>query len=197
MKLSRTLLLPLACAGLHPAAAANVPEGYSAERYEAMWRRSPFTLSSVTEEPVAGFAEQLSLSSIMMVGDEPHVSILNKQTQKRFSVSPGKPSDGIEIVSVTSPSSPREAEALIRKGVETAKIRFDLNLLKATAAAPGPQPPMPQPGVIPQPGSVPQPPGTQPGIQPGTPPNPNAIRTRRRVIIPSQPAPPAPQPPAK
>lgn len=184
------LILPLAAMS-----GANIPQGYTAERYASMWQRSPFTLSSVVEAPQAGFAEQLTLASIMQIGDKPYVTILNKQTQKRFTVAPGSPADGIEVVSVTNPTSPKEAVVQLKKGAESGSVKFDLTLLRATAAVP--QPGQPQPPQTPGQPAMPQPPQVNnPGIPPGAgarTPTPNT--GRRRIIIPSQPPPPAAQPP--
>ncbi len=159
---------------------AAIPTGRGVERYAFIWEKSPFTLSSAAEEPVAGFSANLVLVGHGVIGGKAYARIMDKATQQRFTVAEGEPSNGIELVSVEASNDPLQSVARLRKGDETGVIRFDPAMLTAAVAAQ----PVPQPNAV-----VPQPPGVPPTAiqQPGqsNPGNQIPAPRRRRIIIPS------------
>jgi hypothetical protein len=154
-----------------------IPDGLPVNRYAALWQHSPFTIASVEQVVVqAGFASKLALVGIARIGSEDIVTLLNKESQERFTVG-AKPNDqDLKLVSVEPNADPLKAAATIQKGGEVAKVRFDQSLLAAQA----PQNAAPNGGQQPGPGNG-QPPGIQPpGINPGI----NTVRVRRTLPIP-------------
>lgn len=128
--------------------AGNIPEGYSAQRYESLWKRSPFSLSSIVEEQaqVSGMAERYSLSGTFSVGEKDYVFVVNRANPtERFLVSKEPNAQGLSLESITrdssTPPDPSKLTATIKQGEESGKITFDPALFKAIAGVA--QPPIP------------------------------------------------------
>ncbi|MBI4024405.1 MAG: hypothetical protein HY360_05450 [Verrucomicrobia bacterium] len=177
--------------GLLVAAEPTLPKGYPAERYDPVWKRSPFTLSSVEQETVkVGFAQQLALVGVAKIGSAETVMIVNKQSQERFTVSEEPGQHGIRLISIQQNLDPLKVAATLKKGDETAVVRFDPVLLKAASAVqPTVHPPMTTAnnpaGAAPALG---QPVQVQASPAPSPPqPPPTTNEVRRRIIIPANP----------
>lgn len=155
------------------AKAGVVPEGYPIGRYSSLWEHSPFTIASVQTDTVqANFASKLALVGLAKIGSDNLVTLLNKDSQERISVSSEANEQGIKLVSVDADSDPLKTTVTIQQGNETAKVKFDPALLAAPSApVPG------SPGVT-HPPNVPHPQTT------GAPP-PVPVRVRRSLPIPS------------
>ncbi len=193
-------------------AADVIPAGYPAERYEILWQKSPFTLASVaTEQAKPGFAESLVVTGVARIGDEDFLMLFDKKSQERLMLSSTKSAGGIELVTLNASPDPLKTTATVRRGGETAVVRYDPSLLTAPGAAqaaarpgmPGQpnmslQPGMPNPGGIQPPTAYPpaiqQPPvpgGYQPvpgsGVAPGGQPIPSPARRiiRRPIVVPN------------
>lgn len=124
--------------------AGPVPEPQPAERYSALWQKNPFTIASVEDAPQAGFAQNLAVVGIAKIGGEAIVTVLNKQTQERFTMDSSGGPQGMKVVSVSMDTDPLKASVTIRKGGETATVGFDRALLAMT------QSPAPPAGVTEQ-----------------------------------------------
>ena len=160
-------------------AASNVPEGYPATRYESLWKRSPFTLSSITEEqgPTSAFSERYSLGGAYTVGKKDYVIVVNRTNpQERLTVSAEPNEQGLTLLSVSYDNdAPMKTTAVIKQGEETGPIAFDEALIKSTATAAA------NAAVAMPPPQVPRPPTYTPG-PPGAP--------TRRIVRPRIIAPP-------
>lgn len=162
-----------------------IPRAHSLDRYSYIWEKSPFTLSSAAEEPVANFSDNFALVGHGVIGGKSYARILDKTSQQRFTVAEGEPLNGIELLSVEFASDPLQSSARVRKGAETGIIRFDPAMLTAAAMPQGVPPPNPahvQPSAAVPPGASPPAITTPNSHQPGQ--NIPAPR-RRRIIIPS------------
>lgn len=182
--LAFVLFFPLHLPGSVPA----VPEAHPLARYDIIASRSPFTLASVLDQSNASFAQNLVLVGFAKLGGEHYVTVMDRTTQVRQTLSLKANAQGIEVVEVKPNSDPLQASAVLRKGGETATVKFDEAILKTVpqpvAQAPGPgnnnrpgMPGGPQPGRFIGPGGP-----NMPGPQG----NPNRV-IRRRVVVPNTP----------
>lgn len=161
--------------------AGNLPEGYTAQRYESLWKRSPFSLSSISDEQtqVSGMAERYSLGGAFSVGDKDYIFVVNRANPtERTLVSKTPNAQGLSLEVISYDSDPTKMTATIKQGEESGKITFDPALIKPVAsAAPMPVAPAPvqrmnptyNPGapgqprrIIRRPGIIAPPPGTAP-----------------------------------
>lgn len=172
-----------------------IPQPYPAGRYEPIWKKSPFTLSSAAPEAVAGFAENLALAGVVKINGESYVAVINKATQKRELISSKPNPQGIFLAKLESGGEMDKVAVTLQKGDEISVMRYDTAFLKASTpkqAGPGQNPGAgTPPSVAGQPGSA-----TSSNQTPPPPP-----RVRHSRMIPSQPAAPsatgAPKPPVR
>jgi hypothetical protein len=171
-----------------PTAATALPASLSAGRFAPLTRKSPFTLASTTEEN-ADFAKDLVLAGYVRMDGQDFVMIANRTRPDRLMVGtkPSPSAQGMVLLKVERDPSgdPTKLRAQIRKGTETAMLKYE-------SAAPGAVPPPGQPGaaqpvagqVAPGQPAVPgQPQAGQPlPGAPGQKPAQNPPVIRRRVI---------------
>lgn len=118
-------------------ASETIPKPFPVERYEALWTRSPFALSSVSEQAAAtGFGEHLALVGYARIGSTDLVTIVDKQSQKRLLVTMQPGPENIRLVSLETNQDRTRVTAVLQKGEEKAVVKFDLDLLKS-APSPG------------------------------------------------------------
>ena len=105
----------------------SFPEGF----YDAMMKRSPFILPSFDETVAAptGWAQNLSLVSILLVGGEEVLLVADTSTQERFRVRKTENAQGIRLVELTRADNPRETSATLAKDGQQATIRYDDSIL--------------------------------------------------------------------
>lgn len=155
---------------------AVIPQGYSLDRYEPLWKKSPFTLSSVSEEVQSGFAQNLTLTGILKIGERNYVSVLDKETKQRFFLSSEPGEQGIQVEKLEVGNELKDVMVTLKKGAEVSTLGYDMAFLKqAQAEAAPPMPPVPV--------------ATPNRQKVGQPPRPTTKAPVRRIIIPSQPPP--------
>ncbi len=188
------------------------PETYPIDRYQQIWKRSPFIKETESVTQSAGLATKYGLVGMSSLNKLPIVFLWDKNeadaVKSRFMVSKAKPdaAHNIELISVTMDKDPRKSTAIIKQGAEQASLTFDASALQptgATASMPSPgYPGIPLPsGQVPpapfQPGGITAPSGLIP-LQPGgitAPPVPNAsVRLNRSPIDPTRPGQATPPP---
>jgi hypothetical protein len=152
-----------------------IPQGFPPERYEPLWKKSPFSLSSVAQDVPGGFAEKFILTGILKIGDTPYADVLNKETKERMFLSAQPNPQDIRIEKLESGTDLSQVVVTLRKGNEVGVLRYDQEYLKQTLNQAAP--PMP---------ANPAPMAPRPAVNPQQPPP--AIRTKpvRRIIVPSQ-----------
>lgn len=179
-------------AGAAASAASGLPASLSAGRFGPLTRKSPFTLASTTEEN-ADFAKDLLLAGYVRMDGQDFVMIANRTRPDRVMVGtkPSPSAQGMVLLKVERDPSgdPTKLRAQIRKGSETAMLKYE-SATPGAVAAPG------QPGAVPSipgqpiPGQPPVPGQPQVGQAlpgaPGQKPAQNPPVIRRRVLpIPS------------
>ncbi len=143
----------LLAAGSLSAAESVLPQGYPPERYQHLWTKSPFTVASVIAPEAVDnttFADTLSLAGLMIVDNQPLVTVVANDSQETQLVEANKPNaSGLQVVSFVNNLDPSKVEVVLKKGDAIGKLHFNIN--EVAAAAP------PQPGVPNQPNQANQP----------------------------------------
>jgi hypothetical protein len=160
----------LGCALPSPAEDERLPQAHPKSRYEALQKKSPFSLASATPSPVApqaSFASNWFVSGIARIGDQDFVTIKSRDLSKQFSLYGNHEAvDGVELASVTWSDLVGKSTVVLRKGTEMAKLEFNEAELHAQAPAPATKPP---PGTAPPNAAGGSRPGVAPGISPALP----------------------------
>ena len=161
------------------ATSSGLPKALDLSRFEALGKKSPFTLASATAQ--ADFAKDLVLGGYVRMDGEDYVMVANKTKLDRILVGtkPSPAAQGMILLELKkSPSGDlSKLEAKIKKGTEMATLKYEST---GGGAAPAPipiatqgQPPIP--GMPGQPGQGQMNSGGKPGATP-------APVIRRRVI---------------
>jgi hypothetical protein len=160
---------------------SGLPKPLDLSRFDALGKKSPFTLASATAE--ADFAKELVLGGYVRIDGEDFVIVANKTNIQRFLVGrkPSPPAQGMVLLNLIKDSSgdASKLKAKIKKGTEMAELKYESTGGGGAPVAPIPvavqgQPPIPSlPGQ--QPGQGQMNSGGKPGATP-------APVIRRRVI---------------
>lgn len=154
-----------ACAALFAAAVAPVgiaadagdeafaPATPGIQRFEAIWKRSPFIVETVAVQTVEGLASKYAIAGIVSIANRPMVFLVDKANsgdpaKGRFVVTKEKPVNGIELVSISLNSDPRKSSAVLKQGGQQAMLSYDPMVLGQMSSG----------GVVANPGAVPPPP---------------------------------------
>lgn len=176
------------------------PPTYDIQRYEHIWKRSPFIVESVAVADSPGLAAKYSLMGVATVGNKSVAFLLDKNSadpnQSRITLTQDHPSQeqlskGLQLVSVNLSNNPSVNSAVIRQGSDQATLTIDasvLNTLTGGGSAAGAE--TQRPGGLPIPGIpgrpfIPPPP--QPSAVAPPPPSsasPNPPQPTRRIIRP-------------
>jgi hypothetical protein len=139
------LLLILFTAGLQAQVEDFLPpESYPVDRYEAGWRKNPFTLKTA---PVAiqkeSFAKDLVLGSVFTIDGETSVVVVNTKTRERIKLVNDQPSStGMKVKSTSVQDTRKDTFVEVELGGDVASLRYDENFQKQLAAQ-GAQPQAP------------------------------------------------------
>lgn len=174
-----TASLGLAC--LAQAVEPTVPQGYPPERYERIWKKSPFTVASVIAANAVDnttFADSLTLVGLVTIGGRPLVTVVANDSQETQLVEADKPNAaGLQVVSFVNNLDPSKVEVVLKKGNVNGTLHFTISETPAQA------PEQPNPGPQPR-RSIQPPPNNTSNI-----PNPTQPRTLPRIGAPVMPAP--------
>lgn len=152
------------------------PESYGIERYEHIWKKSPFIKETQIIQASDGLEKRFAITGIAQIGEKQVVFLLDRNSLSTTRVSSGEPAaSGVELVTVAQNADARQSSATIRLGAEQAVVRFDPNMLATGGAQPAPQPPN-FPAAAGSPPPVPRP-VTPPGA---------AVPTMRAPLLPPQ-----------
>ena len=138
------------------ATSSGLPKALDLSRFEALGKKSPFTLASATAQ--ADFAKDLVLGGYVRMDGEDYVMVANKTKPDRILVGmkPSPAAQGMILLELKKDPSgdPSKIEAKIKKGSEMATLKYEST---GGGAAPAPipvatqvQPPIP--GMPGQPG---------------------------------------------
>jgi hypothetical protein len=160
---------------------SGLPKPLDLSRFDALGKKSPFTLASATAE--ADFAKELVLGGYVRMDGEDFVIVANKTKPERIMVGrkPSPSAQGMVLQDLKKDPSgdPSKLQAKIKKGTEMATLKYEITGGGGAPVAPIPvaaqgQPPIPGlPGQ--QPGQAQMNSGGKPGATP-------APVIRRRVI---------------
>jgi hypothetical protein len=172
--------------GVAADSSAFLPKPMDPARYESIWKKSPFTLSSAPADDLtsnAGFIEQLALVGVTRRGDSSFVAVLNKTSGERFLVDANAEGNslGLVLVSISTEQDPNSVVVTLKKGSETGTLKFDPSLF-VSANVPPPAPNTAAPNV-----PIPRPAWTPSGV-PGSRPIPR-VKPRQAILPPNQTAP--------
>ena len=160
---------------------SGLPKPLDLSRFDALGKKSPFTLASATAE--ADFAKELVLGGYVRMDGEDFVIVANKTKPERIMVGrkPSPSAQGMVLQDLKKDPSgdPSKLQAKIKKGTEMATLKYEITGGGGAPVAPIPvaaqgQPPIPG---LPaqQPGQAQINSGGKPGATP-------APVIRRRVI---------------
>ena len=141
---------------------SGLPKLLDLSRFEALGKKSPFTLASATAE--ADFAKELVLGGYVRMDGEDFVIVANKTKPDRILVGrkPSPPAQGMVLLDLKKDPSgdPSKLQAKIKKGTEMATLKYEITggggapVTPIPVAAQG-QPPVPSlPGQQPGQGQV-------------------------------------------
>lgn len=118
-----------------PAMAGDV--GFSQERelqrYENIWRVSPFVTEPVPNLPSEPLQERYAMTGYANVGGNDVVFLLDRESLARFSISSNRPEEGVRLVSV-SDNGGGTIVARIRVGNRDANVALDVGAQQAMVA---------------------------------------------------------------
>lgn len=121
--------------GVSGEACAGLPANHDVQRFEPIWKRSPFVaVSNVAASE--GIAGRFAVTGFAKLGQSDIVFVFDRKELRRFAIAKEAPVDGLELLSVAEGGRPEDFKARIRSGGESADICFDASLA-ASAEPPG------------------------------------------------------------
>jgi len=132
------------------ATSSGLPKPLDLSRFDALGKKSPFTLASATAE--ADFAKELVLGGYVRMDGEDFVIVANKTKPERIMVGrkPSSSAQGMVLQDLKKDPSgdPSKLQAKIKKGTEMATLKYEITGGGGAPVAPIPvaaqgQPPIP------------------------------------------------------
>ena len=123
---------PCRAAGAEKLSGSNwtPPAGYAAQRYEALWKRSPFTLSSISDA-TGSKTSSFALAGYLKIGSSEYVTLVNRQSHETFFVSSEPNAQGLKLVSVQPSADPLKVTAQISRADVAETVGYDPAILSA------------------------------------------------------------------
>lgn len=133
----RTIQLSLGAAaffGGHACFAADwSPTPGDPERYEQIWKSSPFVAATAVTPQAESLAQRYTITGFARLGEREVVFIFDRKALSRFTISKDLPQNGVELISVKEGDSLKALNAKIRVGSEVAVIAYDASAPQVTA----------------------------------------------------------------
>jgi hypothetical protein len=154
----------------------QIPVGFTADRYNHLWERNPFTLvAPATPQAQASAFDKLVLVSWLKDAGKDVIFVQNTETNETQKITSEPNKNNFRIVEIHPNDNPKLVEAMVSNGSEQGAVKFRFEV-----PAVGNQPTAPVPlamGASGQepPGAVPQPPQNPQVNVPGVP-NPNNLQ---------------------
>lgn len=104
------------------------PVDYSLERYEHIWKSSPFVAATETAPKGGSIALRYSVTGFAQIGDTEMVFLFDRIGLSRFSVTKDTPENGVELLEVAEQTEVSPLGAKIRVNGEVAEISYDASL---------------------------------------------------------------------
>jgi len=106
------------------------PSVHQADRYQHIWKKSPFVTETPVVQQSGGLAERFALTGIAMLQNQPVIFVLDRQSLSRSVITKEPNPSGLALVSVQTNTDPKQSQATIRLGSEQALIHYDLAALQ-------------------------------------------------------------------
>lgn len=164
-------------------------EGFSASRYEALWKKSPFSVATPESAPDS---PDYSLVGIAEFDGVSYASVIDRKTQEHLLVSSDKPVNGLTLTNITRGHEGSDTTVVVQKDGQPLTLKLERAPLPTADMSPGapPMPNVPPPGSLTPPIQIPM-----PGTTPATTYRPLVPRIHRSIIhLPPNPNPLAPPP---
>lgn len=115
------------------AAEVYSPESFSADRYQHIWEKRPFSPATptVTAPPEDGIEQQYALCGLVKMADQWVAFVLNRKTLERLRVYEASNETGLQLVSVQEEANSKDSTIVLRAKGQTGIVRFDPTLLNA------------------------------------------------------------------
>ncbi|MFZ4683300.1 MAG: hypothetical protein ACOYMS_12415 [Terrimicrobiaceae bacterium] len=110
------------------------------ERYEHIWKTSPFVAIAEVNPQSESLASRYAVTGFARVGANEVVFVLDRKGLTRFSLSKDQPKNGVELVSLQNSGDLKTLGATIRSGGEVAVIACDVSAPDPNAQAVAPNP---------------------------------------------------------
>lgn len=185
----RVLIFSMLAAGgafaAEPVAETFEPPTYAINRYEPVWKRSPFIVETVAVQVSQGLAQRFALAGVATINGEPMAMIVDRQepvaAKARFLLSKEKASAlGLELVSLTFNVDPRQTAVTVRQAGKEARLNYDPQVLAQMGGGGGgggnAPAPVPAPNALPTTALPPAPANPAGGAAPPAPPPRRIIR---------------------
>jgi len=159
---------------------SGLPQPMNPDRYASLGKKSPFTLASAGEE-AADFAKDLFITGYVRLGGEDYVMVANRTRPDRILVGKNASPSAQGMVLVEFKKDPSgtavKMQAKVKKGTETATLKYEASGGGGGSPAPMVAVPTPQAPALPG-----QPQGNQVQNRQNTPAQGGVPVIRRRVI---------------
>jgi hypothetical protein len=115
-------------------ASDEIPDGFKADRYQAVWERNPFTIvTPVAEVSQPKMFDKYALVSWLNDDGKDVVFVQNTETNEVQKVTKDPNANNFRLVAIHKAADPKNAEVVLSNGSEEGAVRFRL---EAAAAAP-------------------------------------------------------------
>ncbi|WP_093282820.1 hypothetical protein [Verrucomicrobium sp. GAS474] len=110
-----------------------LPSAIPPERYQAIWRRAPF--SPPSQPPDEGPSSEWALSGYLRSGDHSLVFLVDRQTQKHLVVTETPNSDGLALCSIDGGPDLLHTSVRVKVAEEIVTVKFDPDAVLVAASA--------------------------------------------------------------
>jgi hypothetical protein len=160
---SKLLAAGLSFQALH--AGEWTPVQHSLERYEHIWKSSPFIAATEVTPQAESLAQRYAVTGFARIGDADVVFLFDRKSLSRLSVGTGSPAQGVELLEVMEAGDMASLRARIRVGGQVSEIGYDAGAGSGDAV--GKTPSVPQGGpTSPLPPPIAPPPQVAPNVAP-------------------------------
>lgn len=116
-----------------------IPQAYPIDRYIGVWMKSPFQFEVVGEVMATpeSFARDYVLTGLIQDGDHSIAYIQNSKTGETTRLTSEEDADGFELIKANPSPDPRVASVEVRRGNETATLKYGDDTFAQAATGPG------------------------------------------------------------
>jgi hypothetical protein len=101
------------------------PIQYPLDRYEHIWKSSPFIAATEVTPQGESIAQRYAVTGFGRIGSSDVVFLFDRKSLSRFSIEMGSPTQGVELIEVTKSEELSLLRARIRAEGQVAEIGYD------------------------------------------------------------------------